>query len=347
MSFIPSRQCRAVASFVVAFALAWSGPAEAQSISPPPIERISPHARDHALVGKIWSREQARFVPHENLIYALEATPFVLLGEVHDNADAHALQGWAITQIKSVREQQAKPAPFAAVVFEHIRTDQQQALARFAELQAARGPITTDTLFGLLDWGKSGWPAEDKFQHLLQSVLHEVAIYPAHPPREAVRAVARGEASVVTAEDRARIKLDVALDAPLSEALAAEMKDSHCGMLPETAIPAMSIAQRYRDAAFADTMLRAVGEHGNAILVAGNGHVRTDRAVPWYLRRRAPDQPGVAVMMLEVEEGNADPAAYAPRAPDGNPAVDFIVFVPRAERPDPCAALRQGVPAKK
>ena len=51
-------------------------------------------------------------------------------------------------------------------------------------------------------------------------------------------------------------------------------------------------------------------------------------------------------MMLEVEDGKIDPAAYVPRDPDGNPAVDFMIFTPRAERPDPCESLRQGAQKK-
>jgi uncharacterized iron-regulated protein len=315
---------------------------QAQSVSPPPAAWASPHGRDHTLVGKVWSRERADFVTYESLINALVASPFVLLGEVHDNADAHTLQGWAISQIKSLREQQAKAPPFAAVVFEHIRTDQQDALAQFAQLQgAARESATTDKLFELLDWSKSGWPAQDKFQRLFQSVLSEAAIYPANPSRQQVRAVARGEEGVLPAEERTRILLDASWDKPLADALFDELKGSHCGAMPESAVPAMIVAQRYRDAAFADVMLTAANDHGAAILIAGNGHVRSDRAVPWYLRQRAPGKNIIAVMMLEVEEGKADPAAYAPRTPDGRPAVDLIVFTPRAERPDPCEALRQ------
>jgi uncharacterized iron-regulated protein len=316
--------------------------AHAQSVSPPPTEWASPHARDHTLVGKIWSRERADFVTHVSLINALVASPFVLLGEVHDNADAHTLQGWAISQIKRLREHQAKAPPFAAVVFEHIRTDQQDALTQFVQLQgAARQSATTDKLFELLDWSKSGWPAQDKFQRLFQSVTSEAAIYAANPSRQQVRAVARGEDGALSAVERTRILLDAPWDKPLADALFDELKGSHCGAMPESAVPAMIVAQRYRDAAFADVMLTAAKDHGAAILIAGNGHVRTDRAVPWYLRQRSPGKNIIAVMMLEVEDGQTDPAAYAPRAPDGKPAVDFIVFTPRAERPDPCEALRQ------
>jgi len=323
--------------------LAASPPSIAQSVSPPPTAWISPLARDHVLAGKVWSRHRAHLITHEDLIRALMATPLVLLGEVHDNADAHALQGWAVLQIISLRQQMAGALPAGGLVSEHIRTDQRDALVRFEDFsRTARRPATVHDLFRFLDWKTSGWPSEDIFLPLFQSVLRSrLPIYPANPPREQVRAVARGDSSALSADDRARLELDTPLDAPLADALTVELKASHCGLLPDAAIPSMSSAQRYRDAAFADAMLTAAAAHGAAILVAGNGHVRTDRAVPWYLRQRAPDRTVASVMMLEAEDGQTDPAAYAPRSPDGKPAVDFIMFTPAAQRPDPCESLRQ------
>ena len=50
----------------------------------------------------------------------------------------------------------------------------------------------------------------------------------------------------------------------------------------------MAAAQRYRDAHMADCPHRGSARHGSAILIAGNGHVRADRGVPWHIRQRAP-----------------------------------------------------------
>ena len=81
--------------------------------------------------------------------------------------------------------------------------------------------------------------------------------------------------------------------------------------------------------------------HGSAILIAGNGHVRSDRGVPWHLRRRAPDARIVSVVLVEVEDGRMDPTGYLPRDPEGRPAADLAIFTPRAERGDPCESLRK------
>lgn len=342
-AFLPRRRTPVLASLAVCGLLVWTSTASAQ-VTPANAFNFhwhEPGLREHPLIGKVWSTAAAGFVAPASLATSLSGAHFVLLGEVHDNADAHELQGWAIRKRAA-----SKPVP--GVVFEHIRTDQADALRQFDEFDGtARRPATVHDLLRFLDWKTSPWPSQDKMLGLFGAVFNpRLPIYPASPPREQVRAMARGGASALSAEDRARIQLDDAFEPPLSEALTVELKGSHCGMIPDTAIPAMSIAQRYRDAAFADAMLTAAAAHGGAILVAGNGHVRTDRAVPWYLRRRAPDRTLVSLMMLEVEEGAADPAAYVPRAPNGTPAADFVVFTPRAERPDPCATLRQR-PASK
>ena len=126
----------------------------------------------------------------------------------------------------------------------------------------------------------------------------------------------------------------------LQDALLTELEESHCGMMPKTAFGNMAFAQRYRDAHLADAVLKAAEKQGSAILLAGNGHVRTDRGVPAYLRQRAPDRKVVSVMLIEVEDGKTDPQAYVPRDPDGKPVADYIVLTPRQQRPDPCEAMR-------
>ena len=113
-------------------------------------------------------------------------------------------------------------------------------------------------------------------------------IYAGDLPRERVRSVARGGLSQIAPEERARLGLDSPLPAPLADAVLRELEESHCGALPPQALGGMAVAQRYRDAHMADVLLGVAQRHGSAILIAGNGHVRADRGVPWHLRQRAP-----------------------------------------------------------
>ena len=266
----------------------------------------------------------------------------VLLGEVHDNPSHHAIRGGLAVQLSGMRRIGGS-LPSTALVFEHIRADQQPALDQFAEFNAkARRLGTAGDLFRLLDWDKSGWPDQKIFEPLFSAAIAgKLPILPGDPPRERVRAIAKGGDAALTDDERQRFKLDQPLDAKLQDALLGELEASHCGLMPKSAFGNMAVAQRYRDAHLADALAKAADKHGAAILLAGNGHVRKDRGVPSYLSRMAPDRKVVSVMLLEVEDGRNEPEAYIPRDPDGKPAVDYVLFTPRAERKDPCAEMRE------
>ena len=269
------------------------------------------------------------------VLFRLSLPPgIVLLGEVHDNPDHHRLRAWLIAEALRSR---ADHRP--AVVFEHIRADQQPALDRFAALRA-EGKNTARDLLRLLEWDKSGWPPEAIYEPLFEAVVAaRLPILAGNTTRDRIKAVARQGLAALAAVERAELWLDHPQPAPLSEALNKELAESHCGALPPQAIPGMAAAQRYRDAHLAGALLRAEKLHGSAILIAGNGHVRGDRGVPWHIRQRQPDAKVTTVLFLEVEEGKSDPAAYLPRYPDGKAAVDLVIFTPRAERGDPCEGL--------
>jgi uncharacterized iron-regulated protein len=199
---------------------------------------------------------------------------------------------------------------------------------------------TAVDLLRLLQWEKSGWPPGEIFRPLFDAVIaSRLPIYPGDPPRDRVRAVAKNGAASLTADERIRLGVDSQLPGPLAETLERELIDSHCGALPPQAVAGMATAQRYRDAHLADAVLEAAARHGSAILIAGNGHVRSDRGVPWHIRRRMPNAPVMSVVLVEVEDGKTDPAAYLPRDPDGKLAADLLIFTLKAERADPCQAF--------
>ena len=266
---------------------------------------------------------------------------FVLLGEIHDNPAHHRARAWIVENMAASRRDWPP-----AVVFEQIRADQQAALGRFRHLKGSDGgPAGSDDLFRLLEWEASGWPAAQIYKPLFDAVLaRRLPFYAGSPPRERVHAVTRDGWTVLSKEERTRLRLNEPMPRLLLEALQADLKDSHCGLLPESVLAGMSDAQRYRDAYLADALLAAAQEHGSAILIAGNGHVRSDRGVPWHLRLRAPRTRVASLLLVEVEDGKTDPATYVPLDPDGERAADYLIFTPRAERSDPCAQLRHRTP---
>jgi uncharacterized iron-regulated protein len=311
--------------------------------------------QSHPLIGQVFKGEQPITVandtctrsPLQQLIVevwdAIRGGGIVLLGEVHDNPEQHAVRGDILRpRIETmVPTKELRPA----AVFEHIRISQQAGLDSFyGNAARSRRLWRAPDLLTKLEWEKTGWPAAELFYPLFDAALRaKQPIYPGNAVRERMRQLVRGQTEP-TDEEATSLKLAQALPQPLLDTLASELEGSHCGMLPPTAIPGMSLAQRYTDAHLAETLVRAAGKHGGAFLLAGNGHIRTDRGVPWYVRQLAPKTKTIAVMFLEVEEGKNDATAYLTRAPDGTVAADYVMFTPRHERPDPCEKMRQGKP---
>src|SRR5207249_517783 len=104
------------------------------------------------------------------------------------------------------------------------------------------------------------------------------------------------------------------------------------------ALERMVDIQWARDARMAEALVRG-GQRDGALLIAGAGHVRTDRGVPLHLQRRAPSVPVVSLAFLEVEAAADAPAAYAARF-EGALPFDYIWFTPRVDDVDPCSRRR-------
>ncbi len=114
--------------------------------------------------------------------------------------------------------------------------------------------------------------------------------------------------------------------------------DSHCRLMPKTALSPMLHVQRARDAILADNMVLK-GADG-AVLIAGNGHVRADRGAPLYLAKLAPGRSIATIAFREVEQGENSPGFYIGDS-GGKAPFDFIWFTPRIDNRDHCAELKE------
>lgn len=253
---------------------------------------------------------------------------FLLLGEIHDNPEHHRIRT-SLFQL-------------GAVVSEHISSDRAPDVERFKEMaKKTERTLTLDDFKAWTSWAATGWT--DDVARMLADVAIQgkVPVYAGDVPRAQIRRVSMEGGGALPLEDMQRLALDVPLGEALDEASLTEIEESHCNLMPREALHGMAFAQRYRDASLADALVKAAGKHGSAVLVAGNGHVRTDRGAAWYLRKRLPEKKIVSVTLVEVEDGKTDPDSYVPRDPDGKPATDFILFTPKAGRPDPCEEMRE------
>ncbi|MBZ8140739.1 hypothetical protein CLD22_12610 [Rubrivivax gelatinosus] len=227
--------------------------------------------------------------------------PVVLLGEVHDNAAAHALR---LAAFEALLARGERPA----LVMEQFDRERQGALDA---ARAAGGDA--DALIAAA--GGPGWNWDFYRPFVAAALRAGVPVVAAN--------VSRADARVVMREGLAAQGFDAAVPPPVLAALAGEIEASHCGQLDAATATKMALAQVARDQSMARA-LEANAARG-AVLLAGNGHVRTDVGAPIWLS--APTRARAEAIGV-VEQG------------ERVNAFDRRVEVPRQPRPDVCEGLR-------
>jgi uncharacterized iron-regulated protein len=242
----------------------------------------------------------------------LRSADIVLLGELHDNPQHHRRRGALIADL----------GPTAVVVAEQLPRGARVGAGGelLARLQAAG--------FDSKAWG---WPLfEDLFAPVLGAGL---PLLGGNAPRDLARQIARDGPSAWPADLRQRLEA-APLSAEAQAALDRDLVDGHCGHLSATRLPAMRAAQRARDASMAQVLLdqHAAGARP-VVLVAGNGHVRTDNGVVPLLLAA---QPALRV----VSVGFGEPGWTVQGAP-----FTHLWITAGVKRGDPCAGFRMPAPA--
>ena len=327
------RRNRRIAALAAALAtgLGWW---VAQAMDAPPTFETT-LLSDHPLTGRIWQSGSSpgRFVDLDVVQESIDHADIVLLGEKHDNPDHHRLQA-------HMTEMAAASGPIV-VLFEMVPTDRGAALADHLSAPA----VDIQALGPAVGWSEMGWPTWEWYSPIAAIAAAQRDLAPRSSIRaaNAPRAIAssRPQRSLTDTERR-----DLALDIPLEPDLARSLNDeiiaSHCGMIPEAVAPAVAEIQRIRDAWMAREAIRARREHPEAriVVIAGGGHTRKDRGIPWYLRRMAPDLRSVTIRPAEVARGETVAADYL----FADESDDFLWFTPRVDERDPCDAFRQPDP---
>ncbi|MDE1942140.1 MAG: ChaN family lipoprotein [Betaproteobacteria bacterium] len=247
---------------------------------------------------------------------------YLLLGEVHDNPAGHALR---LQWLKALLMQRPR-----ALAMEQFDLDNQNGLEA-ALAQAEKSGMKADPAalhavaeaggFNFKGWR---WPLYEPV--LALAVEQGIPLYPANLSRKNLGEILGGQ-HPVPPEPRQWSKEQ-------RDALLHEVRVGHCNLMPEDELPLLAGAQRARDKAMAEALIRLHQKSGRpVILLAGNGHMRKDLAVPVWLHQLDPQAKTVSVAVLE-RGGSAED--HPPQA-----AFDAVYWVERENRPDPCEALRQ------
>jgi uncharacterized iron-regulated protein len=281
------------------------------------------------LAGRIWDVDAGRFVDADRLVTRLVPGRFVLLGEQHDNADHHRLQAWLLRQLIA---RGRRPA----VGFEMFETTDAPAIARYL----AGAPRDAAGLGDAVDWGRSGWPPWELYRPIAAAALEAgLPIVATNLPRSVARTLSRKGVAGVDPALAASLGLDRPLPPELLAPLTTEIRDAHCGQIPESMVGGMVAAQRARDAQIARSLAEAATADGG-LLIAGAGHVRTDRGVPVVLAALAPGARVLSVTFVEVSDDRREPRSYAERFGVSALPFDFVWFTPRVDDRDPCERFR-------
>lgn len=299
-----------------------------EPVLPPAAKWVSPLGRDHPLVGRVWNVQQRAFVTDDDLVAAIGRANVAGIGEQHDNPDHHLLQARMLDAL-------ASRGRSPAVVFEMLDGDDQDAVRR----ALAQHPRDADAVAAAVDWAHSGWPAWSLYRPVfVAAVTHDMPLVAAGVDRKAAMKLAMEGATAAPADLVERFALDRPLPVATEQSMRVEMRDAHCGLLPDSMLPGMVFVQRVRDASLADGLLRGGADRG-AVLIAGNGHVRKDRGAPWVVASHS-HVAVVAIGLLEVRDAWTRPAEYAAGFEVAELPFDFVVFTPRASDEDHCAKIR-------
>lgn len=308
-----------------------AAPAASPRGAVPPGGFESPEGRDHPLAGAIVRVRDGSALEWDALLAELAAAAVVLLGERHDNPDHHRLQAELYAALAH-----ADGAPAAA--FEMLDAGDQDKV----EAVLKNEHRTPAALAEAVSWERSGWPPFSLYAPVFEAVLRvDAPVLAAGLPRDQAMALARGAALPATGAFDDQLEARYGLSEPLAPALQTAMRDlmqeAHCGMLPEAMLDGMVRIQRIRDALLAEAARLGVGARGRAVVFAGAGHVRRDRAAAALLAH-VHVAPTAAVALLEVDDARTAVADYLP---DAQGAFDYVILTARRPAEDHCAELRK------
>lgn len=226
-------------------------------------------------------------------------TPLLLLGEQHD-APEH--QQWEQATVRWL----AQRGQLAALVIEMAEAG--------ASTEGLPPTASEAEVRGALRWPDEAWPWADYGPVVMAAVRAGAPVLGGNLPR----------ARLASARNNG------ALEARLPpEALArqqADVREGHCGLLPEGQVPAMARIQLARDQSLAETALQALRPGRTVVLAAGHQHVQRSLGVPAWLPQ------GLDYKVAIAQAGQARTAIEK--------EADYIQKTPALPVRDYCAELR-------
>lgn len=256
------------------------------------------------ITGEIRDLRSGQTLTPQQLVERLQKPSRLIVGEQHDNRDHHALQLWLL---QSLGEQR----PQGSLLLEMLTPDQQ---LRVDDIRHASTPPAN--LPGALAW-QSGWDWNLYGPIVRFALTQPYPLLAANLDTLEVRSVYANPSTLNGSRSNA---------VSVRDALLAQISDAHCGLLPESQMPAMLAVQQQRDRRMAEQLLAAPTP---SLLFAGAYHARKDIGVPIHVLDLGTSE-APRVLML-AQQGSEVTAAMA----------DYVWYTPATATPDYCAQMRK------
>ncbi|WP_309675142.1 ChaN family lipoprotein [Pseudomonas sp.] len=256
------------------------------------------------VVGEIRDLRSGQTLTAEELVARLETPSQLIVGEQHDNRDHHELQLWLLQSLGERRVQ-------GSLLLEMLTPDQQP---RVDDVRHSSTPPAD--LPGALAW-QSGWDWNLYGPIVRFALTQPYPLLAANLDTLEVRAVYANPPTLSGSRSSA---------ASVKDELLKQVSDSHCGLLPESQMPAMLAVQQQRDRRMAERLLAAPAP---SLLFSGAYHARKDVGVPIHVLDLG--EPLTPVVLMLAEQGSEVIPAMA----------DYVWYTPAKPPQDYCAQMRK------
>jgi uncharacterized iron-regulated protein len=264
-----------------------------------------------ALGGCASSGKPPVVAPASQLLGA-ENPQVLLLGEVHDNTQGHKLR-------YELLRQRVEAGWRPVIVMEQFDRENQDVLSK-----AQKGCLDAQCVIQVV--GGARWDWQLYYPVIQLALTYQLPLVAANLSRaDASRVVRDGVKSSFDPQSAAEFKLDQPLPAAVRTTQQEEIVAGHCNMLPEMMIGGMVDAQVARDIWMAKIIRDQLPR--DVVLIAGNGHVRKDVGVGYWLSQAAP---ALKVRSVGFIEGRENGGRYD----------SFQALAPQ-QRDDPCKQVKK------
>ncbi|MDI3275277.1 ChaN family lipoprotein [Pseudomonas sp. AL03] len=257
-----------------------------------------------SVVGEIRDLRSGQTLTAQELVARLEKPLRLIVGEQHDNRDHHQLQLWLLQSLSERRTQ-------GSLLLEMLTPDQQR---RVDDVRRTSPPPAD--LPGALAW-QSGWDWNVYGPVVRFALAQPYPLLAANLDTLEVRTVYANPPTLSGSRSSA---------ASVKDELLEQISDSHCGLLPESQMPAMLAVQQQRDRRMAERLLVAPTP---SLLFAGAYHARKDVGVPIHVLDLG--EPQAPVVVVLAEQGSEVTPAMA----------DYVWYTPATPPQDYCAQMRK------